>query len=449
MASKERMVPHDIDAEEQVLGAMLLDSATVPLVATIIQPGDFFRESHRWIYEACLTVHERMDPVHQVSVARELANNDRLDEVGGVATLAQLVANCVTSVYAEDYASAIRAAAFQRRLIHAGGQIAKIGYEGGDPSELLGKAQEQILALTGMTGGEGFRTFREIASESLGEITAWVENPQRPRGVSTGFADLDGVLGGLQRGTYYALAARTSMGKSQLAEIMAINVARQGVHVGIFALEMTRKALLERATFAVARLDRTAISLGQAPDGWRQRFWDAYGKVEDLPISVDSTDSITVGTARARTAQLKAQYPKLGLIIFDYGELAGDENRLSEEKRMSDISRRLQALAHGLDLPVVGVFQLSRKVEDRPSKVPELADLRYSGMIEQSADVVMLLFRKAYYARQDSRIELAPGEEKLLEVLIAKHRNGPTGKVRLYYDTATGFIGNWTDDGQR
>ncbi len=441
---ENREEPQDTEAEEWTIGALLIDHEAIDRVGDIVQPTDFYHERHRWIYEAAISVSDRFEVVNQLTVAKELQDQDRLEVIGGVAYLSQLVAQVFTSVWAESYARIVRDRSFQRQLIRAAGQIARIGYEGGDTDALLGQCQEMLLGLATSHPGEGWQTFGEIATAHLPEARRWTEHHTEPSGIPTRLPDLDKIISGLKRSTFYVLAARPSVGKSQLALALAVNVAKQGHPVGIFTLEMSKPDLYDRATFAAANLNRIAIQRGEGPFDWQERYWAAYDSIQKLPISVDSTDAITTGTVRLRVAQLKTRYPNLGAVFFDYGELAGDEAD-TEELRVSGIAKRLAAMAHGLDIPVVGVFQLNRRVEERARRVPQLSDLRYSGFIEQAADVVLMLYRIADDAKNDPALKasLQPNDDKRLDVLIEKQRNGPKGRISLWYDQSTGRIGSW------
>lgn len=443
---QERMMPADTDAEEAVLGSLLIDHAALNDVAAVLRPEDFYREKNRWIYEACLAISDRFEPTDLLLVGRELQARDRFEAIGGTAYLSQLVAGVPTSTFALDYARLVQRSAFQRRLIRAAGQIAKLGYEGGEPAALLGKCYEELLPLADSGGSQGFRSLAEIARAEFPRRVEWGENPAEIGGISTRFADLDRLLGGLKPGVFYVLAARPSMGKSAMALALAVNVAQQGHTVGIFSIEMPAGDSWQRLVLAKAGLSDYAIRAGQAGLDWQARYWAAWREMEALGIHIDDAREITTGVMRARAAQLKARYPGLGLIIVDYAQIAADPDEKSEELRISRITDRLQGIARYLEIPLLGVYQLSREVERRPNRLPQLADLRYSGHVEEDADVVLMLYRKGYYAEREPENESfrVQGDERYrLDVLVEKHRNGPTGRIWLWYDPATGRIGNW------
>lgn len=446
----EKQVPYDVDAEEAVLGSILIDpeEATAKCMG-LVEPGDFYRDKNGWIYDACLTLYMGGKAINQVTVAHELQRIERLEAIGGVSYLSKMVAQVPTSVHAGDYAEIVKKCSINRRLIHAAQVMTVLAYENGDPAENVGKAQEALLQVSGLLGGKGLRSLREIAQAHQNEIREWVENPQRAIGVPTGFTDLDATIGGFEPGKLYVLAARTSMGKSQVGTAFAVNVARQAKPVAIFTPEMSELQILLRVVLAKAKVNRYAVRIGQESDGWERRFWDAMGEMAELPIWVDDTSAITTSTTRSRAAVLKAQQPNLGLLVFDYANLAGDDPGKEEYKRITDITRRLQAMAKSLEVPVLALYQLNRAAEARDSKRPLLSDLRQSGVIEECADVVMMLYRPAYYKEMgDKTITLGPNEENLLEVWVRKQRDGAIGVVKLHFNVKTGAIGNWGDPGR-
>jgi len=434
----ERMIPADTDAEEQVLGSILIDPDVIPEVSDVLKPSEFYREKNGWIYETCLALWERQELVSMITVAKELDKAQRVQAVGGLAYLSHLVATTATSIHARDYAELVQKCAVNRQLISVGSQIVTLGYANGDPTEAIGKAQEQLLAVNGLALAGGLRSLKQIADDHLDDLVAYVQNPSAARGTCTGYPELDATIGGFEPSLLYVLAARPSMGKSQLALSLSVNVARAGKGVAVFSLEMSELSVLFRLVMAKAKLNRYAVRLNQAGGDWQQRFWDAIGDVSNLPIWVDDTSAITTSTVRSRIARLKAQHGDLGLVVFDYGDLGGDEGD-NEENRLGNITKRLAAIAKGLLVPVLMVCQLSRAVESRPQKQPQLADLRYSGVIEQRADVVMMLYRPAYY-REMANQEIPDGEINLLEVYVRKQRDGSTGKIGLYFDMKTGLI---------
>lgn len=434
--------PYDEQAEQWVLGSIMMEPGALLKVEGVLRAEDFHFARHGLIYDACRALSDRFESVDPVTVAHELEQSGNLDAVGGRGGLAALVTDTYTTAFVADYAEIIRERALQRDLIAAAGKIAKLGYEGGEGAALLGQAQELLLRLADRAGGKGPRRLRDVEAAHREEIEAFLEAPEVPRGLQTDLGDIDRALGGLEAGCFYVLAARTSMGKSAVALSIALNVARKGVGSVLYSLEMTELAILFRAVFAEAKLDRYVIRAGRAARTWRQDFLDGMGKITELPVWLDDTPDLTIQEVRTRTAQLRAKEPKLGLVIFDYGELAADTDGASEQERVSTITRRLQAMAKGLSLPVLGVYQLSRQTERRAGNVPQLSDLRMSGMIEQAADAVILLYRPSYYLAQEGK-PIPTGEENLLYAIIAKQRDGKTGRFKMFFDPKTGRVGDW------
>lgn len=435
----EKTVPYDVDAEEAVLGAILIDcEQAMPAVLGAVQGSDFYRDKNNWIYSAMCRLHERGQIINQVTLAHELDRSQQLKPAGGVAYLSHLISVTPSSFGAPEYAALVRKCSFSRRLIQAAGQIARIGYGNGDPAEAMGQAQEQLLSLSDLAGGGGLRSLGEIARRHDADIEAWLERPDLPRGVRTGYADLDAAIGGWEPGKFYVLAARPSMGKSTLALALSVKAAQQGKAVAFYSLEMSELALLFRLVLSQAKLNRYALRLNELVDGWPDRFMATLGQLSELPIWIDDTSSITTAAVRARSAQLKARLPNLGLVVFDYGDLAGDEGD-REEERMAAITRRLADMAKALEVAVLGVYQLNRAVEGRENKRPMMSDLRGSGRIEQRADAVMMLYREAYYLEADGE-PVSDEQEHSLELLIRKQRDGATGCVKLWFDRKTGEI---------
>ena len=440
----DKSVPSDVDAEEAIIGACLIDpEGAIPDVVGAVGASEFYREKNGWTFDAIVTLWLGGERVNQITVAKELERVGRLESIGGVAYLSQCVAQTPTSVGADSYARIVRTCSFNRRLISIGGQICAVGYENLPPTTAMGRSQEKLLTLTGLMGGAGLRSLHEIATERREEIEAWLTKPETAVGTPSGFPDLDSTIGGFEPGRFYVVAARPAMGKSQLSLWFAINVARAGKPVAIFSLEMTEFSLLLRIVLGRAGLNRYSLRVAGVSEAWleewREKFRQTLGDVSSLPIWIDDTADVTTATVRARVAQLKASRNDVGLVVFDYGDLAGDSDGENEQQRVSNITRRLKAMAMGLHVPVVGVYQLNREVEKLGNKRPTLAHLRMSGRIEADADVVLMLYRPAYYREMENE-PVPPEEEHLLEVLIRKQRDGATGTVPLYFDRKTGRI---------
>ncbi len=448
----ERLPPHDVAAEEAVLGSLLLDEEAVFKVAAHLTADDYYRDRNRWVYEACLNLYDRRENINHVTLAHELNANDRLEAVGGHAYLSYLVAAVPTSVFVDHYAQIVRRTAMLRRLINAAGQIAALGYEGGPDSDaVLSEAERIILSLGGGRSVQDFMLIRDVIDEYLEDPKDEGRDARLPR-ILTEFTRLDRVLGGLHRSDLVILAARPGLGKTSLALSVAFNAAiKQGAHIAIFSLEMTNEQLLERMLSGEARVDMQRLRLGHLDpkyltDDEQSRIIDATSVLSDTQIYLDDAPMLTAYEIRSKARRLHYEVG-LDLIVVDYIQLirgTGFENgRGQQENRvqqMGEISRTLKGVARELNVPVLALSQLSRAVESRQPHIPQLADLRESGAIEQDADVVMFIYREdAYYSKEEWDIKYPTKKypEGIAEIMIAKHRNGPTGEVDLYFEKKT------------
>jgi len=435
----DKPVPYDLEAEQAVIGSLLIDEFCIHEIADFLQPEDFYREKNAWIYEACLTLSERDETINQITVAQELQRCNKLEQVEGTAYLIHLTAITPTSVHIDSYAHIVHNLGFSRRLIQAAGQIAKIGYEARDTTEALGDAIRLLIGLGEQTKRQGLVPLAEIADAHSMVFQDWLMRGGE-RGISTGLKDLDRAIDGLVPGRLHLVAGRPGMGKTQLALTIGREVAKQGRHVAIFSLEQTGGSLLERLTFAEAGINRYALRGKEHPDDEEyHRLWDSYEVLSKLPIYVDDTGAILTSQVQARLMRLKLEV-EVGLVIFDYIDLAGDKSD-SEEKRYHSVARALKAIAQTCDVPMLALVQLNRQVEGRNPPVPKLSDLRYSGGLEAVADVVLLLYREQYYIdRKEMREEERDDPENSLRVIVAKHKEGPVGKRVLYYNASIGRI---------
>ena len=447
MAEAERHPPVDIEAEQNVLGSILIDPDVISKLAPILKPEHFYRESHRWIYEAALALMERDVPTEATLVRAELAAHDRVRECGDLPYLSELISLCPTSVFACDYADVVRKCSVRRRLISAGQKIAAWAYTEAEPGPILSKAYEELMQIGGQLQSRGLRKVSDIVRDRSDAFDYVVNHPTEQPGITTGMANLDETFNGFEPGRFYVVAARTSMGKSAFVLNVAMNLALREFGVAIYTLEMSETAEVLRLVMARAKLDRYAIRHGFAGADWPRKFMQALGEVGELPIWIDDYADSTTQDIRAGLTQLKAREPGLRLAIVDYGELVGDREGKGEQERVSAITRKLQAAARSLELPILAVYQLNREPEKRDKKTPQLSDLRMSGMIEQAADCVILLYSPAYYAEQKG--ETPTDETKhQLNAIVAKQRDGKTGAVKLWFDRTTGQISGWLD-GQR
>ena len=437
----EKLPPHDVEAEEAVIGSLLIDGETINRVRTIIKTDDFYNERNRWCYDACTALDDRGDAINQVSVTHELSVRERLDDIGGQAYLSHLVATVPTSVHAEHYARIVNRAATLRRLIYAAGEIAGIGYSGTPEVETaLAQAEDLLYRIRSGHNVREFVAIRDILDRYL-EDTAAMGGPV-DRGVApipSGFIDVDRLLGNLQRSDLLVLAARPAFGKSTLALNMARNAAVQGAVVAIFSLEMSRDQLALRLLSSEASVEAHRLRLGLYTDTEASRIGIAVGALSDLAIYIDDSPLQTVAEMRSKARRL---FSELGtdLIVVDYLQLirgtgGRNENRVLE---LGEITRSLKGLARELNVPVLAVSQLSRYIERRQDHRPQLADLRESGSIEQDADVVMFIHREDKYQSEEEwgqhNPPAKPYPENIAELIVAKHRHGPVDKVDLYFN---------------
>ena len=442
----EKPVPSDVDAEEAVLGSLLIDPDAIVGVATVLEPADFYREKNGWIYAACLALHERNEAINQITVAHELARQGKLEAVGGIAYLSHLVAMVPTSVHALDYAEIVQRTAVMRRLISAGAQIAAIGYEcPPDVDAALARAEEILFRLRHRRGPSDFVHIREVLDKYF-EESGFV--PKAAEGeiphIATGFIEMDRLLGGFQRSDLIILAARPSLGKSSLALCIARNAAvKQGATVGIFSLEMSKEQVVQRLLSAEAGVDSHRLRLDQLNAIERQRVVHATGVLAEAPIYINDAPLLRISEIMSKARRLR-QERGLDLVVIDYLQLIqGSTARENRVQEISEISRALKGMARELNVPVLALSQLSRAVETRTPHVPLLSDLRESGSIEQDADVVMFIYRDDVYYSEEEWEKQNPGRpypKGIADIIVAKHRNGPTGKFSLiFFEKTTKF----------
>ena len=496
---QEKIIPQNISAEQNVLCAMLIDNKAVGTVSGILKPDDFYRQAHQVIYRAMLNLYGRSEPVDLVTVIEELRKMNKLQEVGDVSYITLLGEVAPTAANVKFHAQIVADKAMQRQLIESGTVIASLGYEcpDGEIRNAVDSAQKQLLELTGRRRGRDFVPIQEIVESTVDRMGSMVESDEPVTGLRTGFTDLDGlrtgftdldeVTAGLQPSDFIILAARPSMGKTALALNIAQNVALRGAgkdeapkRVAFFSLEMSRDQLVQRMICTEADLETGELrprreeekqhalaaegstaeerkagaeeskaaaeeSKASAEETQKQkqqvldRIWMASDKLAGSSIYIDDTPGLTIQEMRGKARRLKAK-GGLDLIVIDYLQLmqAPDRRTNSENRQheVSEISRGLKALARELSVPVLALSQLSRSVETRQVKKPMLSDLRESGSLEQDADIVMFLYREDYYKNAGA------SPVHLTELIIAKHRNGPTGKVNLFFkNDCTKFIG--------
>ena len=434
----EKLLPHDLEAEEAVVGSMLIDGDSFLQVAPLLKAEDFYREKNQICYSACVALFQRDEAIDQVTLARELSRTNQLDTVGGMAYLSHLVSITPTSANSQFYAQAVARTSTMRLLIDAASKISAIGYEDTDDVELTLRQAEDILfhVRSGQTE-RGFIALRQIYDQYL-EDRAAVDEPLAPGSgpIMSGYNDLDELLGGMQPSDMIILGARPALGKSSLAVNISLNAARNGSVVGIFSLEMSREQLGLRILSSDAEIDSHRLRLGLVTEAEEQRIINSIGQLSELPVYVDDTPFQGMVEMRSKARRLSLEHG-LDLLVVDYLQLiqgrGRGDNRVQE---ISEVSRSIKGMARDLRVPVITCSQLSRLVENRPGHRPQLSDLRDSGSIEQDSDVVMFIHREDIYYTEEDWEQQFPGRtypKNVAEIIVAKHRNGPTGNVKLIF----------------
>lgn len=430
-----RVPPHNLEAETSVLGSLMLDKDAVIKIADLLQIGDFYKDDHNLIYETMLALYADREPIDVLSLANKLEEKGQLERVGGSSYLASLVNSVPSASNVVHYAKVVQKKVLLRRLISAAAEIVEMGYdESEDVQKLLDEAEQKVFSVSQKYIKQDFVPIKSILELAFERIDELHKSDHIFRGVQTFFPDLDHLLAGLQKSDLLIIAARPSIGKTTLA----LDIARQvGVHakvpVGIFSLEMGADQLVDRMIAAEAGIDlwklRTGKLSSEGVDNDFERISDAMGVLSEAPIFIDDSGTLNIMEMRTMARRLQAEH-HLGLIIVDYLQLMeGRMNRSGDNRvqEISEISRGLKQLARELDIPLIALSQLSRAVEARQDQIPKLSDLRESGSIEQDADVVMFLYR-------EDRVKPDTPNKNIADVIIAKHRNGPVGKIQLYFE---------------
>jgi replicative DNA helicase len=427
-AGFERTPPHDLDAEQCVLGGMLLSKDAISDVIEVIGPQDHYRPAHQIVHEAILDLFARGEPADAITVSNELGRRNDLVKAGGAPYLHTLISAVPTAANAGYYAKIVRERAILRRLTEAGTRIVQMGYAAdSDADEMVDRAQAEVYDVTGRRATEDYHSLAEITPGALDEMEAIASRGGMMTGVPTGFSDLDALTNGLHPGQMVVIAARPAVGKSCLALDFARSAAiRHQMPVVIFSLEMARNEITQRLYSAEARVPMHVVRSGQMTDDDWARMAVRMSEIIDSPLFIDDSPNMSLMEIRAKCRRLK-QREGLKLVIIDYLQLMSSPKRSeSREQEVSEISRSLKLLAKELEVPVVALSQLNRGPEQRTDKKPMLSDLRSSGAIEQDADVVILLHREDAYDKESPRA----GEADLI---VAKHRNGPTATVTLAF----------------
>jgi replicative DNA helicase len=438
----EKLPPHDTDAEEAVIGSLLIEGDAIYKIATLLQREDFYSEQNQLLYEACLALYQRNEAINQITVAQELDRKKRLEICGGAAYLSHLVATCPTSLDIEHYAQIVYRLSVMRNLITAGHRIEAVGYEADpDVDASLSRAEDILFRLRHGQSPRDFVHIRQVldkyfeAAAPTPQVEGYLREPIPY--VLSGFTGLDELLGGFQHSDLIIVGGRPSMGKTSLVLNIARNAAvEQGACVALFSLEMARDSLVWRLLSSETGVNLSRIRLGLHTEEEEKRIMDATGKLSEASIYIDDTSQLRMVEMRSKARRLHSEH-HIDLIILDYMHLmqadSRTENRVQE---LSLISRSLKGLARDLDVPVLAVSQLSRASEFRASHVPQLSDLRESGSIEQDADVVVFVNRdELHYPTREAWEAAHQGEQypPPADIIVAKHRNGPIGQISLRF----------------
>ncbi|MEN9761299.1 MAG: hypothetical protein RI906_1125 [Pseudomonadota bacterium] len=443
-----RVPPHSIEAEQSVLGGLLLDNSAFDRVADVLREEDFYRHDHRLIWKQIARLIERTQPADVVTVLEALQGVGQADEAGGLAYLNALATETASAANIRRYAEIVRDRSVLRRLVSTSDEIATaaLNPQGRDTRQVLDEAEAKIFQISeeGARGQAGFKPLQDLLGKVVERIDELYsqDNPSDVTGVATGFVDLDRMTSGMQPGDLIIVAGRPSMGKTSFAMNIGEHVAvEQQMPVAVFSMEMGATQLAMRLLCSAGRLDQQRVRTGRLNDDDWPRLTSAIGKMQDAPLHVDETPALSALDLRARARRLARQCGKLGLVIVDYLQLmsatSAGENRATE---ISEISRSLKALAKELDCPVIALSQLNRSLEQRPNKRPVMSDLRESGAIEQDADVIIFIYRDEVYNADSA-------DKGTAEIIIGKQRNGPIGTVRLTFVGAHTRFENFASGG--
>ncbi|MBQ1621053.1 MAG: replicative DNA helicase [Selenomonadaceae bacterium] len=429
MPLPERVPPQNIEAEQSVLGAMLIKKEAITQAQELLRPDDFYREAHRIVFETMLELAGDNEAVDLVTLTEALRKKEMLEKVGGISFITALANYVPTAANIVYHAQIVKEKSELRHLIDAATEIASAAYEATDDvKDIMDDAEKKILAVAANQTGGAFEPIRNIVIDTVGRVETLYENQGGLTGISTGFRDLDRDTSGLQKSDLILVAARPSMGKTAFTLNIATYAAMHGHTVAFFSLEMSKEQLVQRMLCSEGGIDSQRLRTGQLEDADWDRLINTADRVSKASIYIDDTAGINVMDLRSKARRLKAEHG-LDLIVIDYLQLMQGRARSSSDNRqqeISEISRSLKALARELDVPVVALSQLSRSVESRTVKKPMLSDLRESGSLEQDADIVMFLYREDYYDQETER-------KNITEVIIAKHRNGPIGTIELFF----------------
>lgn len=428
----ERVPPHNIEAEEAVLGSLLIDQEAIIKIADLVAPSDFYKEKNTIIYETIVTLFANHEPIDILSLSNKLKENEQLEKAGGRSYLVSLTNVVPSAANIENYASIVQKKATLRKLINAAGKILELGYtEQEEVNSILDNAEQQLFQVSQGHLKQNFVAVKSVLSEAFDRIDEIHRDSGALRGVSSGFTELDNVLGGFQKSDLIILAARPAMGKTSLALDFARNIAKNNTPVGLFSLEMSKEQLVDRMLCAEADVDLWKMRTGKLSHSGEAdefpRIGHAMGILSETPLYIDDSAGCTVTDIRTKARRLQMEHG-LNMLIIDYLQLMeGSSNAENRVQEVAKISRALKQLARELNIPIIALSQLSRSVEHANPPIPKLSHLRESGSIEQDADVVMFVYREEYYNKETPR-------KNITDIIIAKHRNGPTGQVELFFD---------------
>lgn len=425
-----KLLPQSVEAEEAVLGAILINPEAIGRVE-FLKPDSFYKPSHRVIFEAMTDMYRKNIPIDIVTVSEYLRDNDKLEFAGGRSYINDLAMGVVTTVNVEFYAKIIQEKEIKRALISAGSEIVSMSYENEDTNKVLDDAQRIIFNIAAEKETSDLVSIQDILVANYEQVENRFNNKEELIGVTTGFYDLDAITSGLQKADLIVLAARPSMGKTALALNLAQNVAIKGKKpVAIFSLEMPKQQIGLRMWCSEAEVDTRRVIQGNLQSRDWEKLMDATNRLSDTKIYIDDTGAISTLEIKAKCRRLMLEEKELGLIVIDYLQLMeGGSNSNDRNQQISAISRSLKGLAKELNVPIIALSQLSRNVEQRPDKHPVLSDLRDSGAIEQDADIVMFIYRDEYYNKDDAN------NKGKAEIIIAKHRNGEVGTIELLFQS--------------
>ncbi len=433
MADNLMVPPHSLDAERAVLGSIFVDKDALIKVSDFLASDDFYHDAHRMMYDAIITLYDKRIPVDMVTLSNHLEDANQLKMIGGVSYLAEIANEVPTSTHIFQYATIVKQKAVLRKLIKAGDTIKGLGYkEEAEIDKLIDDAEKSLFSVSQQHINDRFVHIKDVLNKTYEKISDLhdPETKEKYRGIPTGFRDMDNILSGLQPADLVVLAARPSMGKTALALNVAQNAAKRGFSVGVISLEMSKEQLVERMFCSLMAVDSWKLRTGKLSDDDFSKIGNVMDELNHMKIYIDDSVGSSISELKAKARRLKMEQG-LDILIIDYLQLmsasgVGSSYQQNRVQEISEISRSLKELARDLSIPIIALSQLSRAVEMRPSKVPQLSDLRESGAIEQDADVVLMMYREDYYEEDSDRAGIT-------DIYVRKHRNGPIGRVELSF----------------